>query len=913
MKNNILILVFSLLVNNMIYSQNEYIDFNDGHTLNLNGFNRLPPASVPNIFAVDQIGNITGWHGSYPWGCTSVDEDGIYLNRNRHGTVNSPLLLTVMEEDAICGVGNMDRNYTTSMCYSVPTYTYGLFELTCITPRSKLTTSAFWLFGAGNQKSSYNEIDIFEGGSGDWIGQCNHSNLGNGRVSEHKTVSSIPGLEFGGSEITYQVLWEPNKIVWYINGIRVRTKIECETHPSSITRVPSVPMHVVINNAVTLTNTFHGYLPDALDDFDILDFRIWQRIPGFVESLPVVNFEINEQQSILCNSPIDIAYTAYTPIMIDLNQSYLPKHKLLYILYKAIDPLQCINENNLELKSFGYIDFCSNYDKDYSFDLNSCVIDNHDGPLEANTTYKLVICGFDIVNNGYTITNSSFNIFKTEPCIDEINFRVNGEQVCTQSIPTCPDIIDVFDNHGKSRVILNLQDVSTCFNRIFVSLELSDINFNRQGGEIFKWLNDEELEFRHSFDLEKFANDNNLNLCPGNYYRLKVATTSINNTWHDKLQLLHFEDCTVNIDPAINNVFQGPVEIEPGEDINLSLNESELCSSNYRVSIIDQVNQNIIAQQEFNFYSNGGGFTNDDDSYTVGRINLRNLGGQLLNFACDHNYLVRIETLANSCMSPIVNSEIVFHINPCTISNSEFMTRTDICWGNLINFNYMVRDDFNLPFPPSQTNFFLYAPNFISCYQRCLISLEEIGAMSGGNLLYTFELNPSEYFKLIHRGDLNFKVLVADRNLTYFEPGKIYRLTLTAIGRNQNVADLCATSSSTDIEITTVACSNTGGTPDCCTIQFKDEDLTNRSTMTILEDNSYKIFPNPLSNMLNISTLNKNVEFQLFNFNGIEIKTFNLLKTNIGYQINMEAIPPGIYLLKANNNISNFTIKIVKE
>ena len=85
MKNNILILVFSLLVNNMIYSQNEYIDFNDGHTLNLNGFNRLPPASVPNIFAVDQIGNITGWHGSYPWGCTSVDEDGIYLNRNRHG------------------------------------------------------------------------------------------------------------------------------------------------------------------------------------------------------------------------------------------------------------------------------------------------------------------------------------------------------------------------------------------------------------------------------------------------------------------------------------------------------------------------------------------------------------------------------------------------------------------------------------------------------------------------------------------------------------------------------------------------------------------------------------------------------------------------------------------------------------
>ena len=916
MKNIIFFLFLSLFVNISIYSQHEYIDFNDGNTLNLNGFRLLP--NVPNIFAVDQNGNIPGWLGSYPWGCTTESEDAIYLNRNRHGAGNSPLNLTAMEEVAICGVGNIGRNFTTSMCWSSATYKYGLFELTCRTPRSKLTTSAFWLFGGGNYKSEYNEIDVFEGGSGDWIGQCNHSNLGNGRVSEHKTVSSIPGLEFGGSEITYQVLWEPNKIVWYINGIRVRTKIECENNPNSITRVPSVPMHVIINNGITITHNFHGYLPDELDDLDILNFNIWQRIPipplGFNEDIPIVNYEINGQQSILCSDPIRIAYTEYTPIMIDLNLSYLPKHKLEYTLYKVIDPLICNDENNLEFITVGQIDFCSNYDKDYSFDLNSSLMNNGDDPLEEGTTYKLLIKGLDIryYPNTFTEVNSSFNIFRTETCVDEINFRVNGEPVCTQIIPTCPEIIDIFDNHGKSRVILNLEDVSTCFNRIFVSLELSDINYTRQGGEIFKWLSPEELEFRHSFDLEKFANDNNLNLCPGNYYRLKVATTSINNTWHEKLQLLHFEDCNLDINPAINDVFQGPVQIDLGEDIILSLNESEFCSRNYSVTIVDQDNQNIIAQQEFNFYINGGGFTHDDDSYTVGRINLRNLGGHLINLACDHDYLVRIETLPNSCMDSIVNNEIIFHTNACTVSNSEFMTRTDICWGQINIFNYMIRDDFDLPYPPSQPNFYLYAPNFISCYQRCLISLEELGAISGPNLLYTFELNPTEYYDLIHRGDLNYKKLVADRTLAYFEPGRRYRLTLTAIGRNQNANDLCANSNSSHIDITTFTCSNTGGIPACCTIQLTNPHLTDRYTTTNLEDYPYTIFPNPVSKLLNISTANTNVKFQLYNLNGMEVKAFNLIKTNEGYQINLESISPGIYLLKANNNLSVFMTKIVK-
>jgi beta-glucanase (GH16 family) len=123
---------------------------------------------------------------------------------------------------------------------------YGYWEIRARVPRSKGIWPAFWLMGGfqNGDSSQQGEIDIFE-------------MIGDGKVYQtihdwgpvHTTNSKIvsPGFDPSTGFHTYGLLWSPNEIVWYIDGV--------ETFRADQTKVATFrdrigPLYVVMNVAV---------------------------------------------------------------------------------------------------------------------------------------------------------------------------------------------------------------------------------------------------------------------------------------------------------------------------------------------------------------------------------------------------------------------------------------------------------------------------------------------------------------------------------------------------------------------------------------------------------------------------------------------------------------------------------------
>jgi hypothetical protein len=80
---------------------------------------------------------------------------------------------------------------------------------------------------------------------------------------------------------------------------------------------------------------------------------------------------------------------------------------------------------------------------------------------------------------------------------------------------------------------------SACASQYFLSIELSDQNWNRLGGEFAKWLADSDYE-RYwrgkSFNLQAWAEDHGFRFVAGQYYRVKLAVAP---PWNERSQLMH--------------------------------------------------------------------------------------------------------------------------------------------------------------------------------------------------------------------------------------------------------------------------------------------------------------------------------------------------------------------------------------
>jgi beta-glucanase (GH16 family) len=114
---------------------------------------------------------------------------------------------------------------------------YGYFEARCKMPKGKGLWPAYWLLPAGGGWPP--EIDILE-----WLGKSPNKIYFTNHWKDrgHKSNSKeIQGPDFSADYHTFAVDWEPDAIVWYLDGV--------EKH-RSMQGVPKEPFYIILNLAL---------------------------------------------------------------------------------------------------------------------------------------------------------------------------------------------------------------------------------------------------------------------------------------------------------------------------------------------------------------------------------------------------------------------------------------------------------------------------------------------------------------------------------------------------------------------------------------------------------------------------------------------------------------------------------------
>ncbi|MGC9541911.1 glycoside hydrolase family 16 protein [Streptomyces sp. UG1] len=143
------------------------------------------------------------------------------------------------------------------------TFTYGYFEAAIRIPPQAGMFPAFWMMPAS--RFTPPELDIMEF-------------LGNTRQvfmyvhwrdadAEHRARGSYGPVDFPADHHVFGLLWTPDELSWYVDGVR-RFRV---TEPE---RIPHVPMEVLINLAVGVPRS----PPTSVDSAEMkVDWvRVWQ-------------------------------------------------------------------------------------------------------------------------------------------------------------------------------------------------------------------------------------------------------------------------------------------------------------------------------------------------------------------------------------------------------------------------------------------------------------------------------------------------------------------------------------------------------------------------------------------------------------------------------------------------------------
>lgn len=209
---------------------------------------------------------------SYPKGLTCVLDEKFkgkvnwrlfnkyFSTNNEHRHTNLPVLENIIVNDngtSLVTTLNTDKETKDLYPFKVGylctkgkyAQTYGLFELTCKLPKNGLMTwAAFWLYGHPWPP----ELDIFETMSRKDIGTDKaktfsatvHSGIDKTSTRKQKGMGLTGRQDLSKEFHKYSLLWTPYKMVWYFDNIPVYRMTN---------RVPTNPMHVVINTASGVT------------------------------------------------------------------------------------------------------------------------------------------------------------------------------------------------------------------------------------------------------------------------------------------------------------------------------------------------------------------------------------------------------------------------------------------------------------------------------------------------------------------------------------------------------------------------------------------------------------------------------------------------------------------------------------
>jgi hypothetical protein len=148
---------------------------------------------------------------------------------------------------------------------------YGYFEARLKVPKGQGYWPAFWLLGA-NGTTGVNEIDIHEILGNDPSTAYMTVHWGQSYTTGHQSDGSqFTGPDFSADFHTFGLEWDPDKIVWTIDGV------ERKTHTGD--GVPQVDMYIILNLAIG------GGWPGAPDgatsfpgNYEIDYVRAYQRV-----------------------------------------------------------------------------------------------------------------------------------------------------------------------------------------------------------------------------------------------------------------------------------------------------------------------------------------------------------------------------------------------------------------------------------------------------------------------------------------------------------------------------------------------------------------------------------------------------------------------------------------------------------
>lgn len=238
------------------------------------------------VFSADFDGNgLNGekWVTCFWWddqGCTIASNHELQWYRRANVTVGDGMVRLQARREAAAAPDGRTFAYTSGMISSgrrvddltIPAkfaFQYGYVEVRAKAPRGQGLWSALWLLPADHE--SRPEIDVMEilGHAPDTVEMHLHYNDADGKRQRQ-------GHQWTGPDLStdwhlFAVDWQPNQIIWYVDGVE-RWRVDDKE------AIPAEPMYILANLAVG------GNWPGAPDEQTpfpsafLLDYiRVWHR------------------------------------------------------------------------------------------------------------------------------------------------------------------------------------------------------------------------------------------------------------------------------------------------------------------------------------------------------------------------------------------------------------------------------------------------------------------------------------------------------------------------------------------------------------------------------------------------------------------------------------------------------------
>ncbi|KAB1146649.1 glycoside hydrolase family 16 protein [Streptomyces luteolifulvus] len=216
------------------------------------------------------------WATCYDWnenGCTISSNNELEWYQPGQVSVGGGRLALTAQRRAIRGSDGRTYPWVSGMIstgrdhwYAEPreTFTYGYFEAAIRIPAQGGMAPAFWMMPASRYTPP--EIDIMEFlGTTRELSMFVHWRDTDG--DKRKQQGTFTAAGFPDAFHVFAVLWEKDRLVWYVDGVE-RFRV---TAPE---RIPHVPMEVLINLAVGLP---HAPPPGTDSARMLVDWvRVWQ-------------------------------------------------------------------------------------------------------------------------------------------------------------------------------------------------------------------------------------------------------------------------------------------------------------------------------------------------------------------------------------------------------------------------------------------------------------------------------------------------------------------------------------------------------------------------------------------------------------------------------------------------------------